>query len=279
MQTSSNEEILIIRNLSVRYGGAWAVDGVDLSVRKGEVVGIVGESGSGKSTILNAVAGLLPRAAEVCSGSVSCGGIDVLHKAEKKKRALLGKAIGYLFQNAEGSLDPLFTIGSQFDEALRVNGSERKDKRKRLAVMRDALERVGLDDADRVLKALPSELSGGMCQRAALAIALAQNPRILLADEPTSALDIRAQDKVVGILKRLNHEDGLSVLMVSHDIDLVASFAHRIIVMRDGQVVESGPSEKVMADPQHPYTRELIAAIPRANGEIEVTELGGCRAS
>lgn len=279
MQTSSNEEVLAIRDLGVRYGGARAVEGVGLSVHKGEVVGIVGESGSGKSTVLNAVAGMLPRTAEVCSGSVSCGGVDVLRAGENKKRTLRGKEIGYLFQNAEGSFDPLFTIGRQFDEALRSNGVARKGKRERLAITREALDRVGLDDADRVLKALPSELSGGMCQRAALAIALAQNPRILLADEPTSALDVRAQGKVVGILKRLNHEDGLSILMVSHDIDLVASFAHRIVVMRDGRVVESGPSEEVMADPQHPYTRELIAAIPRSGGEIEVTELGGRHAS
>lgn len=278
MQTSSSEEVLAIRDLGVCYGGARAVDGVGLSVHRGEVVGIVGESGSGKSTVLNAIAGLLPRTAEVCKGSIRCGEVDVLSAGEKK-RALLGKEIGYLFQNAEGSFDPLFTIGDQFDEALRSNADARKDKRKRLTTMKEALERVGLDDTDRVLRALPWELSGGMCQRAALAITLAQNPRILLADEPTSALDVRTQDKVVGILNRLNHEDGLSILMVSHDIDLVASFAHRIVVMRDGQVVESGPSEKVMMDPQHPYTRELIAAIPRANGEIEVTELGGCRAS
>lgn len=279
MQTSNSKEVLTIRDLGVRYGGARAVDGVSLSVHKGEVVGIVGESGSGKSTILNAVAGLLPRTAEVCSGSISCGGIDVLRESEKKKRALLGKAIGYLFQNAEGSFDPLFTIGSQFDEALRSNGFARKHRRERLGIMGEALKHVGLDDADRVLKALPSELSGGMCQRAALAIALAQNPAILLADEPTNALDVRTQEKVVGILKRLNHEDGLSILMVSHDIDLVASFAHRIVVMHDGRVVESGPSGKLMADPQHSYTRELIAAIPRASDEIEVTELGGRHAS
>ncbi|MGN0037738.1 MAG: ABC transporter ATP-binding protein [Coriobacteriales bacterium] len=279
MQTSSSEEVLAIRDLGVVYGGAQAVDGVSLSVHRGEVVGVVGESGSGKSTVLNAVAGLLPRTAEVRSGSIRCGGIDVLRAGDKEKRALRGKTIGCLFQNAEGSFDPLFTVGSQFDEALRSNGVARKGKRERLAIMREALERVGLDDADRVLKALPSELSGGMCQRAALAIALAQNPGILLADEPTSALDVRSQEKVVGILERLNHEDGLSVLMVSHDIDLVASFAHRVVVMRDGRVVESGPSGKVMADPQHPYTRELIAAIPRATSEMRITELGGRHAS
>lgn len=279
MQTSSNEEVLTIRDLGVCYGGARAVDGIGLSVHRGEVVGIVGESGSGKSTVLNAIAGLLPRTAEVCKGSIRCGEVDVLSAGEKKKRALLGKEIGYLFQNAEGSFDPLFTIGSQFDEALKSNADVRKDRRERLTTMKEALARVGLDDTDRVLRALPSELSGGMCQRAALAITLAQNPRILLADEPTSALDVRTQEMVVGILKRLNHEDGLSILMVSHDIDLVASFAHRIVVMRNGRVVESGPSEKVMTDPQHPYTRELIAAIPRACGEIEVTELGGYRAS
>lgn len=279
MQMSSGRGLLAVRGLEVRYGGSPVLHGVDLEVGEGEIVGIVGESGSGKSTLLNAVAGLLPRSAKICAGSILYGGSEISIAGSKTMQALRGRGIGYLFQNAEGSFDPLFSIKSQFDEALKANGAAPKKKPDMLAVQKAALERVGLDDADRVLGALPSELSGGMCQRVALAFTVALGPKLLLADEPTSALDGKSQDKVVGILRRLNVEEGLAVLIVSHDIDLVASLAHRIIVMRSGRIVESGRSNEVMDDPQQSYTRELIAAVPRVKGEAEVLELGACRAS
>lgn len=279
MQMSSGKGLLAVRGLEVRYGGSPVLHGVDLEVGEGEIVGVVGESGSGKSTLLNAVAGLLPCSAEICAGSILYDGSEISIAGSKAMQALRGRGIGYLFQNAEGSFDPLFSIKSQFDEALKANGAVPKKKPDMLAVQKAALERVGLDDADRVLGALPSELSGGMCQRVALAFAVALGPKLLLADEPTSALDGKSQDKVVDILRRLNVEEGLAVLIVSHDIDLVASLAHRIIVMRSGRIVESGRSDEVMDDPQQPYTRELIAAVPRVKGEAEVLELGACRAS
>ena len=279
MQMLNNTEILAIDNLGVRYSGCQVVNGISLSVHKGEIVGIVGESGSGKSTLLNTVAGLLPPTAEICSGSILCAGVDVLRSSRNEMRTLRKRKIGYIFQNAENSFDPLFTIGKQFDEALKARESTSNDKHDRITVIQTALQRVGLDDTDRILRALPSELSGGMCQRVALAIALAQGPEILLADEPTSALDRKSQEKIVNILKRLNDEDGLSVLIVSHDIDLIAAFAHNIVVMHNGQLIESGSSENVMAQPQHAYTRELIAAIPRNNDEIKITELGAQHAS
>ena len=190
MRMSNSEEILTVQGLCVRYFGAQALGNVDLSVKRGEVVGIVGESGSGKSTLLKAIAGLLPQTAAVTSGSVELDGIDLLGRDGKEMRAMRGSEIGFLFQDTEGSFDPLFTIKKQFDEVMDAHRRKPKDRDEWDRIQRKALDLVGLRDADRVLSSLPSELSGGMCQRAALAMILALSPDILLADEPTSALDI-----------------------------------------------------------------------------------------
>lgn len=276
---SHSGDMLVIEDLGVCYGSARVLHGVDLSVGKGEVVGIVGESGSGKSTLLKAVAGLLPKTARISSGSIDYDGLDIAALDEKRLRLLRGARIGFLFQDAAHSLDPLFSIRSQFDEAMRAHGRSSDGRSARAAVQKSALERVGLFDTERILRALPSELSGGMCQRVALAFALALGPDILLADEPTAALDGASRDRIVGILKSLNVESGLSILMVSHDIGLAGSLAGRIAVMRGGRIVETGPSERVIGEPHEPYTRELVDAIPRMTGEVAVRKLGGRHAS
>ena len=273
---SETRDILSVQELSVAYGSAPALRAVSLEVRAGEIAGIVGESGSGKSTLLRAVAGLLAPSVQV-TGSIRLEGRELAGARPRELRALRGSTVSYLFQNAERSFDPLFTIGAQFDEVMRAHeGRASRDQRR--ARQCAALSRMGFTDPDRVLAALPSELSGGMAQRVALAFALAGSPRLLLADEPTSALDVDAQERVLELLRELNEQEGLAIIMVSHDIDLVARFASRLIVMHEGRIVETGPSEQVMREPQDPYTRELIAAIPRATGAVEVEQLGARQA-
>lgn len=274
------QDILSVRDLVVSYQGVAAVRSVSLEVGAGEIVGIVGESGSGKSTLLRSIAHLLAPVARIEEGSIAFAGHDITHARAQEMRSLRGSSISYLFQNAERSFDPLFTIGAQFDEVMRAHGSSVRSER---TAMRDrqlaALARMGFTDPDRVLAAYPFELSGGMCQRVALAFALAGSPKLLLADEPTSSLDGQAQARVIDLLSTLNAQEGLAILVVSHDIDLVARFARRIIVMHEGRVVETGPSVQVMNDPQDPYTQALIAAIPRASGAVPIERLGGAHAS
>lgn len=274
------QNILTVRDLVVSYQGVAAVQGVSLEVSAGEIVGIVGESGSGKSTLLRAVAHLLAPTARIEKGSIAFAGHDITRAHAREMRSLRGSSISYLFQNAERSFDPLFTIGAQFDEVMRAHGYSPRSER---TVMRDrqlaALARMGFTDPERVLASYPFELSGGMCQRVALAFALAGSPQLLLADEPTSSLDDKAQARVVDLLSTLNAQDALAILVVSHDIDLVARFARRIIVMYEGRIVEAGTSAQIMNDPQDPYTQALIEAIPRVCGEMHIEQLGGSHAS
>lgn len=273
-------DILTVRDLVVSYQGVAAVQGASLEVGAGEIVGIVGESGSGKSTLLRSIAHLLAPTARIEKGLIAFAGRDITRARARDMRSLWGSSISYLFQNAERSFDPLFTIGAQFDEVMRAHGHTARSKR---AVMRDrqlaALARMGFTDPDRVLASYPFELSGGMCQRVALAFALAGSPQLLLADEPTSSLDGQAQARVIDLLNTLNTQEGLAILVVSHDIDLVAHFARRIIVMHEGRIVEAGSSAQIMNDPQDPYTAALISAIPRANGDVHIERLGGTHAS
>lgn len=276
---SNTSNILTVRDLVVSYQGVVAVRDASLEVGAGEIVGIVGESGSGKSTLLRSVAHLLAPTACIEDGSIVFGERDITHASAREMRSLRGGSISYLFQNAERSFDPLFTIGAQFDEVMRAHASARPERTALRARQIAALERMGFTDPDRVLASYPFELSGGMCQRVALAFALAASPQLLLADEPTSSLDGQAQARVIDLLRTLNEQEGLAILLVSHDIDLVARFARRIIVMHEGRIVETGPSAQIMNDPQDPYTATLIAAIPRASGEVRIEPLGGRHAS
>lgn len=275
----STNNILSIQDLGVSYGGIQVLSDIGLTVQSGEIVGIVGESGSGKSTLLKAITRLLPKSAHLTARSLYYEDVNLTTLSNKTMRSLRGSDIGFLFQDAQESLDPLFTIKRQFDEVLKAHTKLKLTKEKMLQIQKHALERVGLMDTTRILQSLPSELSGGMCQRVIIAFALALSPRILLADEPTSALDSDTQRRIVDILCTLNREEGLSLLIVSHDIDFVASLAHKIVVMRDGHIVESGSCEQIIGNPQNPYTRELIDAIPRLQGTLDVIPLGELHAS
>lgn len=262
----ASEHILSIRGLDVSYGGVRAVHGFSLDVAPGQIVGLVGESGSGKSTVLRAIAGLLGRSGRISAGSILYGQQDLVALPPRQMNALRGSDLAYVFQDPVASLDPLFKVGSQFDECIRTHGTAQGDAVR--ALERDLLNEMGFEDPDRVLDSYPHNLSGGMCQRVVLAFSLACNPKLLLADEPTSALDVTAQEQVSRLLLKIRADRGVAMIVVSHNIAAVARIADAIGVMYRGRLVEVGARDQVIHEPQHPYTRNLIAAIPKTDGSL-----------
>ncbi|MEU4515506.1 ATP-binding cassette domain-containing protein [Nonomuraea wenchangensis] len=242
-----------VRELRVSYGGRVVADVPELDVGAGECVAIVGESGSGKSTTLLALLGLLPDA-EV-SGRVTVCGVDVMTAAPRRLRELRGARAALVIQSPQAALAPATRLGVLMRRALRLHGREATD-----AAMAEAMRAVLLDP--ELLRRYPHEISGGQAQRFAIALAIALGAEVVLADEPTSALDVTVQAEVVAVLRRLRAERGLALLLVSHDLALVSTIADRVLVMKDGAVVESGPAAAVLAAPAHPYTRELLEALP-----------------
>lgn len=271
--TREGEHILSIEGLDVSYGGVQAVRGVTLSVAPGEIVGLVGESGSGKSTVLRATAGLLGRSGRVSGGTIRYKGRDVTSLSRRELAALRGSELAYVFQDPTASLDPLCRIGSQFGECIRAHATAQGGAVR--ALERDLLNEMGFEDPDRVLGAYPHELSGGMCQRVVLAMSVACDPSLLLADEPTSALDVTSQLQVSNLLLRIREQRGCSVLIVSHNIAAIGQVADRVGVMRRGELVEIGARDQVLREPQHPYTRALIAAVPKTDGTLPGVTVSG----
>ncbi|MCI8550752.1 MAG: ABC transporter ATP-binding protein [Lachnospiraceae bacterium] len=253
--------MLRVKNLSVAYGKIQVVRGVGFSVKPGQIVGIVGESGSGKSTMLKSLAGLLEKYGQVTEGEAFYEGEDLLKLSEKQFRKLRGKEIALVFQHPELSLDPLWKIGKTYYESVRVHRTlsraESDSEAERL------FEALHLENPRRILESYPFELSGGMCQRAAIAIAIANGPRLLFADEPTSALDVTIQKQVIDTMLELRKQFGTSIVIVSHNMGVIAAMADLVGVMKQGELVEWGTKEQVLYHPKHPYTRELICAIPK----------------
>lgn len=241
-------------------GSVLAADAVDLTVDAGELVGIIGESGSGKTTLVRSIIGLLGRNCAVVEGTIKFRGRTVFGDGKDDLRTIRGRDVGMIFQNATGSLNPLLKIGTQLREVLRVHTSLGPAELDRRA--QNLLTELGLDDADRVLDSYPHQLSGGMCQRAAIAIAVAAEPALVIADECTSALDVTTQADVIGLLRRVTRDKGWCLLFVTHDILLAAELCTRLVVMYGGHVVEDGPVEQVVRAPRHPYTQALLAAVP-----------------
>src|SRR4051812_18757951 len=237
-----------------------AVRKANLTVYPGQTVAIVGESGSGKSTTAHAIIDLLPGTGRVTGGQILFEGRDLTKLQDREFEGIRGDAIGLVPQDPMSNLNPVWKIGFQVAEALKANGRAKGAEAKRQAAQ--LLTEAGLGDAERRLKQYPHEFSGGMRQRTLIAIGLARRPKLLIADEPTSALDVTVQRQILDHLEELTAELGTAVLLITHDLGLAAERAEHLVVMYKGQVVESGPARKILTDPQHPYTRRLVASAP-----------------
>jgi len=264
---SDPNNILEVKNLSVHFGVddglVKAVDGVSFSVGRGETVALVGESGSGKSISSMALTQLAPRAANYAGGSVLFNGQDMLSLSDRELRHIRGRQISYIFQEPMSSLNPVFTVGWQIEEAIKLHqkGLDRKAEVNRL------LEIVHLPA--RLATAYPHEMSGGQLQRCVIAMALACSPELLVADEPTTALDVTVQREILNLLAELSEKVGLSILMITHNFGIVADLADRVYVMQKGRIVEEGATKQILYDPQHEYTKQLMAAVPRLHPRNE----------
>lgn len=259
--------LLEVRQLRVAFGAAsqplHAVDGLDLTLEAGEVVGLVGESGSGKSVASLALMGLVDAPGRVSAERLAFDGRDLLTMRPGERRRLLGRDVAMIFQDPSTSLNPCFTIGEQIIETLAVHeGGSRRALRARAL---ELLQQVEIPDAAQRLDAYPHQLSGGMSQRVMIAMAIACNPRLLIADEPTTALDVTVQAQVLQLLLRLQRERGMALLLITHDLAVVSEVAQRVVVMYAGQVMETGSVHAIFTAPQHPYTQALLEALPEHN--------------
>ena len=254
--------MLEIKDLRVRFHDADhdAVRGISLTVADGEIMGLVGESGSGKTVTAMVVSGLLPRKRADVTGQVLLDGKDLLALDGAALRKRQGCAISVVFQEPMSAMNPVMRIGPQVEEALRVHTKLKAEERKERALQ--ALRDVDLADAEAIYEKYPHQMSGGMLQRAMIAAAIISRPKLLLADEPTTALDVTIQAQILELLRRLNREMGMSILFISHNLNVVRKLCTRVAVMEKGHIVETGPTEQVFHDPQADYTRRLIAAIP-----------------
>lgn len=263
-----SEVVLAVEHLSVGYrtarGTLQALRDVSLEVRSGEIVGLVGESGCGKSTLISSVIRLLAPNTEISAGAVRFRGVDLLTLSEERMRALRGAELAMVFQDPMTSLNPVLSIGRQMaDIQFRLPGGTREKRARSL----DMLQRVGIADASQRLDHYPHQLSGGMRQRVAIAMALMMKPALLIADEPTTALDATLEVQIIEQLKALQAEIGNAILFISHHLGVIAELCDRVVVMYAGEVVESGPVRQVFDAPRHPYTRMLLACDPASIDE------------
>ena len=257
------EKNLIVDRLTVTYGEKLAVDGVSFSLSPGKIYVIVGESGSGKSTLLRTIGGLLTKEGKIVSGDIWMGEQNLIQLSEKEWCEVHGNKMGYIFQNPEQSLSPLAKIGKQFVECQNMHAKTagKKSKKEILEDAEELLKELRFENPQRVLN--PFELSGGMCQRVAIALAIMNQPSLLLADEPTSALDVASQDMTIETLLALRKKTDLSILLVTHNMEVARRLADEIGVMYQGRIIESGLPEEIWNDPKEDYTKKLIAAIPQ----------------
>lgn len=262
----SSPPLLEIQNLHIRfkrYGAepAVAVRGIHLTMQEGESIAIVGESGSGKSATALALARLLPEPpALITADTLRVAGHDVLNLSERQLRKVRGKDIAYIFQEPTTSLNPVLTVRSQIGEALSLHRPEVKNIDEEIIAW---LYKVGISEPEKRLRAYPHELSGGMQQRVMIAMALCCQPRLLIADEPTTALDVTIQKQIMELLADLRRSLGMSLILITHNLGIIQNVATRVIVMFRGQIVEQGPVQDILTNPQHPYTQALLDCVPR----------------
>jgi peptide/nickel transport system ATP-binding protein len=263
------QPLLEVKDLRTSFftprGEVRAVDGVSFSVAPGRMTGIVGESGSGKTVSALSVMRLLPDNARIVGGSINFDGIDLVALPEAKMRAIRGARIAMIFQEPMTSLNPVFTIGSQISEAIRLHQRLPRPAVRERAI--EALRMVGIADPERRLRDYPHQLSGGMRQRVMIAMALACNPRLLIADEPTTALDVTIQAQILDLIRELQERLGLAVILVTHDLGIVAQYADDVAILYAARVMERAPAPELFRNPLSPYTRGLLASIPGINGE------------
>lgn len=236
------------------------IDKLSLEIAPGDTVGVIGESGSGKSLLVRSLVGLLPHGVHVHSGRIELAGTDVANAPDRAVRRLRGGTVGMVFQDSIGSLDPLFTAGHQIREALRAH--QRLSRSQANERAEQLLDEVGIARPRERLRAYPHELSGGMAQRVAIAIAIANSPDLLIADEATTALDVTTQKQVIALLRRIQADQGCAIIFVSHDLATVSELTERLVVMYAGTVIESGPTAQVLNRPRHPYTAALLHSRP-----------------
>jgi dipeptide transport system ATP-binding protein len=270
--------LLEIRNLSVEFqtalGPFRAVDGIDITLEEGNLLGVVGESGSGKSVTMLALMGLLPWTAQVTADRLSFDGRDLLTLEPDERRRITGNDMAMIFQEPMTSLNPCFTVGFQISESLKVHeGASRAERRRRTI---ELLDQVGIPAPESRLNNFPHQLSGGMNQRVMIAMAIACNPRLLIADEPTTALDVTIQAQILDLLLRLQRERDMALVLITHDMAVVAETARRVTVMYAGQQVEDRPVDGLFNAPRHPYTGALLDALPeRSAGERRLSTISG----
>lgn len=278
--------MLEIKNLKVIFptekGILRAVDGLDFTLKRGQIIGLVGESGSGKSISLLSILGLVPYPGKIQQGEIIFEGENLLKKNPAEMRDIRGKTISMVFQDPMSTLNPVFPIGEQIRESLRIHGIFRSEakgllsliygnrrKKKEYEKVLQLMKEVGISRPERRYHYYPHQFSGGMQQRALIAIALSCNPKLLLADEPTTALDVTIQAQILDLLRQINKDHGTAIIFVTHDLGVAAEFCHEIAVMYAGKLVERGPVDEIIENPKHPYTRGLLKSIPRITRKKE----------
>ena len=275
MDPTTQPPLLDVRGLDLEFrtrgGVVHALQGVDLRIHRGEIVGLVGESGSGKSVLSYAVLGISDRAAQVTAGTAVFGGLDLLQADESTLADIRGREISMIFQSPRTALNPIRPVGLQIEDVLRrhamARGPDLGTSLHQRAVL--ALREVAIADPERRVKAYPFEMSGGMCQRVMIALALACRPSLLIADEPTTGLDVTTQAAVMDLITGLARQRDMATLFITHDLALAADYCDRLVVMHVGHVVESGPAEQVLRAPRHPYTARLLSSSPGPHSTLE----------
>lgn len=264
-------DLLTVKNLSIsfttRHGVVRALEKVNFTIRKGETVAIVGESGSGKSVTANAILRILDQNARVIEGDINFAGMNLLNMRERDLLEIRGREIAMIFQNPRAALNPIRSIGKQIEDVLRLHGPMTKAEARRSTI--EALQWVNITDPEHRYKQYPFELSGGMCQRVMIALAISCKPALLIADEPTTGLDVTTQANIMALIKARSQAMNMATMLITHDLNMAAQYCDRIVVMHAGHVVESATTDALYQNPMHPYSKKLIAATPSPNTAVE----------